>query len=73
MPLYTYRFSNEARLLPDGLSLELSNDEAALEEAHHIARDLQNAPGENWCEWVIEVTDQTGQRLIAIPVSDVPP
>jgi len=72
MPRYKFRFTDGKSIVPDDGGMNLQNDQAAIDEGYHIARDLRDAPpDEDWSNWVIEVTDESGRRVIALRPSDV--
>jgi len=65
MPLYDFHLTN-GQLSSDGGKLDLLDDEAARIEAERAACDLRDVSGEDWSEWVIEVTDEKGRRVITL-------
>jgi hypothetical protein len=48
----------------------LPDDEAARAEANLTACDLRAVPGEDWSEWIIEVTDEKGRHVVALPIGN---
>jgi hypothetical protein len=66
MPRYSFHVENGGRV-PADLSEELPSDEAALNAAHAIARDL----GKNRTtggQWRVIVTDEAGAQVATVPV-----
>ena len=55
MPQYGFNLTN-GQSCSDAGKLDLLDDEAARIEANLTACDLREAPGEDWSEWIIEVT-----------------
>ena len=70
MPHYNFRFINRELVRSDSSGVDLPDDESARAEANLTAWDLQDIPGENWSGWIIEVTDEGGRRVVALPVRD---
>jgi len=75
VPLYFFDFTAESAFIPDpeGVELPATGDARAL--AWEIVGDLcrERLPTvEDWSAWTIEVADEGGQRLLAIPFSTVP-
>jgi hypothetical protein len=69
MPRYSFRFSNGKRVCSDADALELADDESARKEAELAASDLWDHPGQaDWSAWTVEVTDENGRCVTAIPV-----
>ncbi len=68
MPHYDFRFVNRELVRSDPGGLDLPDDKAARREANHTACDLRDIPGEDWSEWIIEVTDKKGRRVITLPI-----
>jgi len=68
MPHYNFRFVNHETVRSDASGLDLPDDEAARREANLTACDLRDIPDEDWSEWIIEVTDEKGRRVIALPI-----
>ena len=67
MPRYKFHFTDGKSIVSDDRGMNLQNDQAAIGEAYHIARDLRDSPpDEDWSSWVIEVTDEAGRRVIAL-------
>jgi len=71
MPQYGFHLTN-GQSCSDAGKLDLLDDEAARIEADLTAYDLREAPGEDWSEWIIEVTDEKGQRVITLPIGHRP-
>jgi hypothetical protein len=67
-PRYHFHFVNRELVCSDKARLNLPDDEAARAEANLTASDLRDIPGEDWSEWIIEVTDEWGRRVLALPV-----
>jgi hypothetical protein len=44
MPRYKFHFTDGKSIVPDDGGMNLRNDQAAIGEAYHIARDLRDAP-----------------------------
>ena len=54
-------------VVPDDRGTDLRNDEAAVDAAYHIARDLRDAPPDEDCsDWTIDVTDEKGRLVTSI-------
>jgi hypothetical protein len=64
----------DGRIVEDIEVLELSDLSAAREEAIGLARDLTRGQilGRNWSKWTVIVTDETGQQVLAVPISRDP-
>ena len=68
MPRYHFHFINRELVCSDTARLNLPDDEAARAEANLTASDLRDIPGEDWSAWIIEVTDERGRRVLALPI-----
>jgi hypothetical protein len=62
MPLYRFALHNGHRLDDKEAAEFLADDEAALEEALQIIRDLKKSNASGWKGWRVEVTD--GDRQV---------
>ena len=62
------RFMNRGLVRSDAGGLDLPDDETARREAGLSASDLRDIPGEDWSEWIIEVTNEKGRRVVTIPI-----
>src|SRR5215475_6476914 len=67
MPRYGFHLTNGQSWSGAG-ELDLPDDEAARIEADLTASDLQDIPGEDWSEWIIEVTDEKGRLVVTLPI-----
>jgi hypothetical protein len=68
MPHYKFQVTDGTRTVSDISGLHLRDDEAALREANNIASDLRDAPDEDWRDWIVEVTDDTGRAVATVSV-----
>ncbi len=68
MPHYDFRFVNRELVRSDPGGLDLPDDGVAWREANLTACDLRNIPGEDWSDWVIEVTDEKGRRVVVLAI-----
>ena len=67
MPRYRFHFTDSKSVVPDDRGTDLRNDEAAVDAAYHIARDLRDAPPDEDCrDWTIDVTDEKGRLVTSI-------
>lgn len=74
MPRYRFHFTDRKSVVPDDRGTDLRNDEAAVDAAYHIARDLRDAPPDEDCsDWTIDVTDEKGRLVTSIRAAHAEP
>jgi len=66
MARYRFHFTDGKSIVPGDTGMDLRDDEAAVDEAYHITRDLHDALPEDWSDWIIEVTDEKGRLVTSI-------
>lgn len=67
-----FHCSRENLLLADCCRAEVDGLTDAREQAAMVVRSLVIAPGpEDWRGWVLHVSDDLGQELLALPFSSV--
>ncbi len=76
MPVYHFTFTDGTRAIPDIEGVELPGLPAAYEYAIEDARFLveKRMLGlgyKQWQRWRVEVTDDAGRQVLAIPFSQV--
>jgi len=67
-----FHCSHDRLLLVDCCETEIEGLTDAREQAAMVIRSLVEAPGaENWREWVLHVSDDLGDEILALPFSSV--
>ena len=70
MAQVTFRCSSADRMLPNRCEAEAADLTDAREQAMLAARMLIASPGiEDWRTWVLHVSDDLGEEILALPFS----
>lgn len=75
MARYFFQLSDGKEVLKTGKGLELLGNAAAREEALVLARELKDGkvlPGRSWDGWFVQIVDQHGHEVDAVPIDAVP-
>ena len=75
MPRYHFDLTDGADVLSHARGLELPGNAAAREEALALARELKDGnvmPGRAWDGWFVEIKDDQGRRVDAVPIDLAP-
>jgi Domain of unknown function (DUF6894) len=75
MARYYFHLSDGKEVLKTGKGLELLGNAAAREEALILARQLKDGkvmPGRSWDGWFVQIVDQHGHEVDAVPIDAVP-
>ncbi len=68
-PIYFLHIRDGAKLEPDPHGMEFPDIDAACTEARRVARELVEEFSEFGRETVIEIADEAGRTVMAVPVS----
>jgi hypothetical protein len=75
MPRYHFHLTDGKSVLKDRGGLDLPGEASAREEAVVLAHELKHGkvlPGRNWNDWFVEVVDERGRKIDAVPIHAVP-
>ena len=75
MARYYFQLSDGKEVLKTGKGLELLGVAQAREEALVLARELKDGkvlPGRSWEGWFVQIVDQHGHEVDAVPIDAVP-
>ena len=76
MPVYYFTFTDGTRAIPDSEGVELPDVSAAydyaIEDARFLVEKRMLGLGyKQWQRWRVEVTDDAGRQVLAVPFSQV--
>ena len=75
MPRYHFDLTDGSETLTHAQGIDLPGNAAAREEAVALARQLKDGkvmPGRNWDGWFVEIKDDQGRRVDAVPIDLAP-
>ena len=75
MPRYHFDLTDGSESVTHAQGIELPGNAAAREEAVALARELKDGkvmPGRNWDGWFVEIKDDQGRRVDAVPIDLAP-